>query len=457
MADQIEQVSEQGFGSSLMESIKGVAIGGLLFFASFWVLWMNEGRVDLSEVARQSAIAKADSVDKAQEGKFISVTGELKVEGKIDDPDYLAPGEYIRLERQAEMYAWFEKKSTEKKKKVGGSKEIKETYTYEKKWTDEPWPPSKFQYPKDHENPPLTVESKSWSATKAQVAAYPFKPEGASLPSGEQLRISDDMLKSTAPKAEGDKPAGEGDKADADKPKEDGDKAKEDGDKKDDEASDDGGKKKKKSKKRKGRKIVRNKPSAAEKAAAANKAETKAAAIASSKPTGFVRANDTYLFQGTGSVESPEIGDVRIGWKALKGGGEVTIFGQLKDGEVQPYVGKDDVKMFRVLKGSRVEAINQLASEHKTTTWFLRILGFVMMWVGLMMFFGPINALLDVIPFLGSAGRFLIGLVMFPVSLLLSTFTVLLSVIAHNTFLLVGFLVAIAAGGYFLYRKKKKG
>jgi hypothetical protein len=80
-----------------------------------------------------------------------------------------------------------------------------------------------------------------------------------------------------------------------------------------------------------------------------------------------------------------------------------------------------------------------------------------MMWFGLMMFFGPINTLLDVIPFLGSAGRFLIGIVMLPVSIVLSTFTILLSVIFHSPVLLVLFLVAMGAGGYFLYLKKKRG
>ena len=79
-----------------------------------------------------------------------------------------------------------------------------------------------------------------------------------------------------------------------------------------------------------------------------------------------------------------------------------------------------------------------------------------MMWFGLMMFFGPINALLDIIPFLGSAGRFLIGIAMFPIALILSSVTILLSIIAHSPILLVLFLAALIGGGYFLYQKKKK-
>mgnify|MGYP000709271128 FL=1 len=114
-------------------------------------------------------------------------------------------------------------------------------------------------------------------------------------------------------------------------------------------------------------------------------------------------------------------------------------------------------RQYRAVPGDREEAIKTLAAEHKTVGWVLRIVGFLMMWIGLMMFFGPINAVLDVIPFLGSAGRVLIGIAMFPISLVLTLLTVILSIIFHNPILLTLFLVGMGAGGYFLYRRKKYG
>lgn len=92
-----EHVEHVGFGANLMESIKGVAVGGILFLLSFWVLWWGEGRIDLSDVAKKSVEVKADSVDKSAEGKLISVTGELKSDEKLDDPQFLLPGNYLRL------------------------------------------------------------------------------------------------------------------------------------------------------------------------------------------------------------------------------------------------------------------------------------------------------------------------------------------------------------------------
>lgn len=459
MADQVEQVEQVGFGASLMESIKGVAVGALLFLASFWVLWWNEGRVDLSEVAKKSVELKADSVDKGAEGKLVAVTGELKTEDKLEDPQFLKPGNFLRLDRDVEMFAWVERKRTETTKKTGGGKEVKTTATYEKKWTSDPQPPGKFIEPKDHENPSLTLEKRSVSAEHATVGAYPFNAQEATLPSGEQIKLTDDMLTglAKAETPEPEKPAtaeGEGAAAKGDDKatKDEGDKAK--------DADEDEGKskkdKKKDKKKRKGRSKTRVKPNPVEKKAAVNQAERKAAAIAARKPADFVRASETYLFKGSGSLESPEVGDVRVSFRGLAPGARVTLFGLLKDGSVQAYV-KDDARLYRAVPGDRDEAIKTLATEHKTVGWMLRIVGFLMMWFGLMLFFGPINALLDVIPFLGSAGRVLIGIAMFPISLVLTCVTVLLSIIFHNPILLTLFLVAMGAGGYMLYRRKKYG
>ncbi len=303
------------------------------------------------------------------------------------------------------------------------------------------------------------MSSEKFTVAKARVGAYPFAASSATLPQGEPLKLSDDILKGKPKAADGDKAdadKGGGDKADADKGG--GDKADADqGDKKDDAAGDDDSKgKKKKGKHRHGRKSSRSKPSPAEKQEAVATAEKKAEAIASRKPDSFNKVSDTFLFRGTGTLESPQVGDVRVSFRALLPDTTVTLFGTLRDGEVQAYE-KDDVKFFRALNGSREQAIETLATEDKIRAWGLRILGFLMMWFGLGLFFGPINAVLDVVPFLGSAGRFLIGLVMFPVALVLSTFTILASIIFHNTVLLIIFLVGMAAGGYFLYQKKKKG
>ncbi|HND12136.1 MAG TPA: TMEM43 family protein, partial [Pseudomonadota bacterium] len=158
MSDQFTSVEEKGLGTNLVDSIKGVAVGGLLFICSFIVLWMNEGRVDLSEVAKKSVVANPASVDSGLNGKFISVTGDLKTDEKIGDPELLNPGNYLRLHRNVEMFAWIETVKTSTEKKTGGKKVETRTVTYSKGWTDKPKLPNEMEQPKGHENIPLTIK-----------------------------------------------------------------------------------------------------------------------------------------------------------------------------------------------------------------------------------------------------------------------------------------------------------
>ena len=451
MSDQFTSVEEKGLGTNLVDSIKGVAVGGLLFICSFIVLWMNEGRVDLSEVAKKSVVANPASVDSGLNGKFISVTGDLKTDEKIGDPELLNPGNYLRLHRNVEMYAWIETVKTSTEKKTGGKKVETRTVTYSKGWTDKPKLPNEMEQPKGHENIPLTIKDESFSAQKAQVAAYPFEVAEASLPSAEPLKLSQDMVKGSSEEAKTDAAPADAAKP-ADGEKAEGDAVKPAEDKAEDKADeDDQPKKKDKKKKRKGRSVKKPKPLPAE----VGKAERKADAIAARKSVSFSFVDDKYLFKGSGTLAQPEIGDVRISFSALRPGAKVTLFGVLDGGQVRAYKDKEST-LFRALAGSREEAIQTMHSEYQTVGWLLRLVGFLMMWFGLILFFGPINTLLDVIPFLGSAGRFLIAVAMFPIALLLSFVTILLSIIAHSPILLTLVFVGMAAGGYFLYQKKKK-
>lgn len=461
MADQFESTSEQGLGGSLMESIKGVAVGGLLFLVSFIILWMNEGRVDLSEVAKKSVEVKADAVDGSKNGQFVSVTGAMRGEGKIGDPELLKEGDYLHLTRKVEMWGWIEKSETKTKKKLGGGKKKTTTVTYSKGWTDSPDPPNEMEHPEGHENPPMPLSGERWAVEKAFVGVYPLNPATASLPSGEELTLTPELLKnlgagdaaepatdSAAPAApEGDKAEGaaeEGAKDEA-KPAEEAPPA---------------DKKAGKGKKRQGRKVVVKKggssgPSKAE----VQNAERRAAMIARRKPASYTLVEGgKYLFRGAGAYDAPLVGDVRVSYTALKPGSTVTMFALLDGGELKPYISKKDgdAKIYRALNGTRDEALKTLKEEFKAVGWMLRIVGFLCMWIGLMMFFGPINALLDIIPFLGSAGRFLIGIVMLPIAIVLSVVTILLSIIAHSPILLVLVLAAIVGGGFFMYKRKKK-
>ncbi len=164
---------------------------------------------------------------------------------------------------------------------------------------------------------------------------------------------------------------------------------------------------------------------------------------------------EEYLFQGQGSLADPQIGDTRLSFHALSSGRRATVFGKLSGGMLDPYFYNGEKSFYRAFLGSRDEAIAKLKTEYKVAGWIGRIIGFLMMWIGLMMLSGPLNTVLDVLPFLGSAGRFVTGLIAFPIALTLSAITIIVSMIAHNIIALLVVLALLAGLVLFLKLKKK--
>lgn len=344
MGDRITETRETGFGGSIIASIKGIAVGLVLFLASFVILWWNEGRTDLSKLAQKSIPISADSIDSTANGEFVSVTGGLSSDKMLKDPDYLRFGSYIALNRNVEMFAWVEHKSTRKKKKAGGRKVSEATYRYEKEWSDKPPASSSFKEPTGHDNPRLLVREQSFRVKSANIAAYRFNPETAQLPHPLPVKITEEN---------------------------------------------------------------------------------------------FIRSPNTrldggYIYSGAGSLVAPEVGDIRISYTAVFPGTRATLFGKLVGDIVSPHFYETDKKFYRAVKGSREEAVAELASEHRVTMWILRIVGFLMMWIGLNLIVGPVNAVLDFIPALGTFSRSMIGTIMLGVALGLTLLTIIISMIAHN-------------------------
>ena len=163
-----------------------------------------------------------------------------------------------------------------------------------------------------------------------------------------------------------------------------------------------------------------------------------------------------YLFKGKGTLSGPEVGDVRISFGAIPSGRKMTVFGKLIGSAIEPYLIKGETKFYRAMSGTRDEAIAQLKSEYKMTGWIGRIIGFLMMWIGMLLLLGPLHTVLDVLPFLGTASRFVVGLMTFPIALVLSLVTIIVSMIAHNIIALVIVLALVIGGILILLRKKKQ-
>ncbi len=369
MSDVYTEVKKTGWGQNIAKSIIGVLVGAIMFIVSFVVLWNSEGRVNLGTVAEKAVVLDRESLKSSAEGELVAVTGPITTTELLGDPDYLKPGKYIMLDRVVEMYAWIEETETETKKKTGGGTEEKTTYRYKKTWTSNPQESSEFKIPEGHENPSMSVKSKTFYVDDAKIGTYSFDLRTATLPGSDNIELNRNI----------------------------------------------------------------------------------AIAHWDAKLIGT-----DYIFKGSGPYEDPRVGDLRISFKAVHAGIKVTLFGKLKGREIIAYYHKGKTRLYRAFAGTKDEAIVQLKTEHKVTGWILRIVGFLLMWIGLSLVFGPLSAILDVLPFLGSVGRGLIGVITFFVALILSVITILISMIFHNTIALILLVIIAAVVIYLLIGRKKK-
>jgi hypothetical protein len=178
------------------------------------------------------------------------------------------------------------------------------------------------------------------------------------------------------------------------------------------------------------------------------------------KYSGMVNGNYIFVkpagYGYYGGNTAPAVGDLRIHYTALASDVNVTVFGLLSGGRIVPYMYKGEDKLYHARAGTREEAIAALHSEYQTVGWILRLVGFLMMWFGLSMCFAPINAVLDVLPFLGNVGRGMIAIVMFFIALGLSIVTIIVSMIAHNLIALIITVVIIVGLIFLIGRLIKK-
>jgi Transmembrane protein 43 len=157
MADTYTEVTSQNWFSRIGESIKGILFGIIIIPVTIVLLWWNEGRAvttanSLKEGAAAVVNVAADKIDPANDKKLIHVTGEAKAAEPVSDPDFGISVPALRLVRSEEIYQWVEETKTETKEKVGGGEETTTTYTYEKKWVDEPVKSAEFKKPDGHTN-----------------------------------------------------------------------------------------------------------------------------------------------------------------------------------------------------------------------------------------------------------------------------------------------------------------
>lgn len=178
MSDSYTEVTSQNWFSRIGESIKGILFGIIIIPITIVVLWWNEGRAvttanSLKEGAAAVVHVAADKVDPANDKKLVHVTGEAKTDALVVDSKFGVTSPALRMVRTEVIYQWVETKKSETKQKVGGGEETKTTYTYDKKWVDEPVNSDEFKKPDGHKNEgELLAGNENIKAEKVTLGAF---------------------------------------------------------------------------------------------------------------------------------------------------------------------------------------------------------------------------------------------------------------------------------------------
>ncbi len=176
-------------------------------------------------------------------------------------------------------------------------------------------------------------------------------------------------------------------------------------------------------------------------------------------PAGSVipQITNDYIYIGKSSIDTPQIGDMKISYYILPAGTEVIAFAKKNGLTLEKFKAENGVEAYRLFKGTRDEALAAVQTEDTIMRWVFRGIGFMMMWIGMMMILGPLSVISDIIPFIGKVTGMILSGITFLIAFVLSAITIVVSMILHNIYaLLVIGLLLIGLIGFVLYKRRQK-
>lgn len=159
------------------------------------------------------------------------------------------------------------------------------------------------------------------------------------------------------------------------------------------------------------------------------------------------------LYRGK-SPQAPEIGDVRVRFEVVKPG-PVSILARQGTQALEPYQTRAGNKIERLEPGTKTaaEMFTAAKAENATLTVILRVVGFLVMFIGLALVTRPLSVVADLLPFVGNLVGAGTGMVSFLIALALSSLTIAVAWIVYRPLLAV-VLIAVTVGCGVLIRKR---
>jgi hypothetical protein len=177
MSDTYTETTSTDWTTRIAASIKGIGAGIILAGLAGYGLFWNEGSAvqtakSITEGAGLVINIDAASVDPANEGKLVHLTGEIKAGARPNDAEFGVAVDGLRLVRTAEMYQWREDKKVETGKSVGGSEEAVTTYSYKRVWSSSPINSQEFKIGDGHANPEMRYSGATFNGGDITLGAF---------------------------------------------------------------------------------------------------------------------------------------------------------------------------------------------------------------------------------------------------------------------------------------------
>ena len=172
--------------------------------------------------------------------------------------------------------------------------------------------------------------------------------------------------------------------------------------------------------------------------------------------TSLVHTSANTVYLGL-SPNSPQVGDVRVTFTKVPPA-DISLIAQVDGSTFKAYRAKNGQSFSRVQMGtvSADEMIEQARSENNMLTWVLRLVGVLLIVIGLKGMFGLLPMLFKVLPFLGNIVDAGVGLVSWILGLAWSLIIIAIAWLVFRPIIGISLLVLAIAGIVFLKRRGKK-
>ncbi len=163
--------------------------------------------------------------------------------------------------------------------------------------------------------------------------------------------------------------------------------------------------------------------------------------------------------------ESPQVGDLRINFSQVVPT-SVSLIAKVKGKTFEPYLSQagGTIELLKTGEYSAQEMFDEAQTENTLLTWALRLVGFLMMFFGIAMFFSPLSSLFEMIPFVGNIIDRGIGCITwtfsFAISFAMSLIIIAIGWIFYRPFLAIALiaigLMPIVGVAIWLWASRKK-